>query len=330
MSSVSPAAAVVVVAILAAVVLIVFKILAVRRSLSTPSMQLPVAASTSDDIIDVAAPFKLVRARHGWMLVNPNDAYMGQAVIEYGECCEIEVEFLVRWMSARPGLVLEVGANIGTHTVPMAKALATQGRQLVAFEPQPFIFQNLCANLALNALGNVIAWPNACADRAGTLYFSRPDYSAGGNFGGISMTTAPEPGDIAVPCIALDSIVATETPVALMKIDVEGFELAVLQGAEKTIDRSRPVLYVENDRLEQSEQLIAWLWSKQYRLWWHAPLLFNPDNFFGNDNDLYKRVASFNMLCLPKELGLEPTFGLVEEIVVNRHPLEGQVEPGGG
>ena len=46
--------------------------------------------------LDVAPPYKLVQSRHGWMLVNPNDAYLGQAILQYGECCEIEVAFLLQ------------------------------------------------------------------------------------------------------------------------------------------------------------------------------------------------------------------------------------------
>jgi FkbM family methyltransferase len=106
---------------------------------------------------------------------------------------------------------MEVGTNIGTHTVPLAKALARQNRRLLAFEPQPVIFQNMCANLALNALGNVMAWPSACGDRAGTLYFSQPDYAAGGNFGGVSMSTEPIANGVAIPCIELDEVFGGET-----------------------------------------------------------------------------------------------------------------------
>ena len=255
------------------------------------------------------------------MLVNPNDAYLGQAILQYGECCEIEVAFLLQLLSLRPGIVMEVGTNIGSHTVPIAKALGTQGRRLMAFEPQPVIFQNLCANLALNAIGNVMAWPSACGDEAATLYFSQPDYSSGGNFGGVSMSKSPLPSGVAIPCIRLDDVFGSD-PVGLMKIDVEGFELLVLKGAEGILDRSRPVIYVENDRADNSRELIEWLWSKQYRLWWHTPPLFNPGNFFANANDQYPQVVSINMLCLPRESAV-PVNGL-EEIVTNRHPLDGR------
>ncbi len=311
---------------IAAIVVVVVAIV-VAKTLAARPVPTSAVAPTPDEpaepqrIIEVAPPCKLVRARHGWMLVNGNDVYMGQAVLRYGECCEIEVAFLLKLIAMRPGTVIEVGTNIGTHTVPMAKWLATQNRRLIAFEPQPVIFQNLCANLALNGLGNVTAWPNACSDRSGTVYFHRPDYVAQGNFGGVSMATELAAGAIAVPCVDLDTFLPKES-VGLMKIDVEGFELNVLKGATQLIDRSRPVLYVENDRPDRSKDLVEWLWSKQYRLWWHVPLLFNPDNYFGDAVDLYPRVASVNMLCLPREI--ESPFPGMEEVLTTRHPLEGR------
>ena len=321
MSSVWLAVLAIAVAVVVVFSLITLKTLASRPALEPPVLAGPGSRAGPHGVVDVASPYRLVQARHGWMLVNGNDVYMGQAILRYGECCEIEVAFLLKWIAMRPGVVIEVGTNIGTHTVPMAKLLASQNRRLIVFEPQPVIFQNLCANLALNGLVNVTAWPNACSDRSGTVYFRRPDYVASGNFGGVSMSTESAQGDIAVPCVDLDSVLPNET-VGLMKIDVEGFELNVLQGAAQLIARSRPVLYVENDRIDRAKDLIEWLWSKQYRLWWHVPPLFNADNFFGDAVDLYPRVASINMLCLPRELEL-PVSGL-EEVLTSRHPLEGR------
>ena len=65
--------------------------------------------------------------------------------------------------------------------------------------------------------------------------------------------------------------------------------------------RDRPVIYVENDREEQSAGLIGCLLGMNYRLWWHVPFLYNPDNFLANPENVYPGVVSFNMLCLPAE-----------------------------
>jgi len=118
------------------------------------------------------------------------------------------------------------------------------------------------------------------------------------------MQTEAAANTIPVPCVRLDDVLRSHT-VGLLKLDVEGFELNALRGAEDTIARSRPVIYVENDRLDRSQALIEWLWSKEYRMWWHLPPLFNPGNFFGRAENIYGRLMSCNMLALPRELEME-------------------------
>ena len=272
--------------------------------------------------IAVAPPYHLVQARHGWMLANPNDFYLGKAIVEYGEYGELEGQFITRLLSARKGTVIEVGANIGTHTVPLAKALARKRREMIVFEPQPFLFQNLCANLALNGLINVTAWPWACGAKSEVVYFPSPEYDAPGNFGGISMASEAGSKSIAAPCVRLDDVIEPDT-VGLLKIDVEGYELKVLQGADDVLTRSRPVLYLENDRVEKSQALIEWLWSKDYQLFWCIHQLFNPNNFFKNEVNIYDDVASFNMLGLPRELKI-PVDGWQEIASATDHPLRGR------
>ena len=270
--------------------------------------------------IAVASPYQLIQARHGWMLANPNDFYLGRSLLEYGEYSEIEGQYLIGLLACRPGKVIEVGANIGCHTISLAKALALEKRQVVAFEPQPFIFQNLCANLALNGLTNVTAWPWACGAKNETVYFSLPDYNTHGNFGGISVGAKATSGDVAVPCVRLDDVIKIDDPVSLLKIDVEGYELLTLQGAIGVLNHSRPLLYLENDHAEKSQALIEWLWSQNYQLFWHTPYLFNPDNFFKKTENIYGYVGSFNMLGLPRELGIP--IGEMKEIVsATDHPL---------
>jgi hypothetical protein len=103
------------------------------------------------------------------MLANRYDVYIGHALIEYGEYCELETQFLLQFIN-RPGTILEVGANVGSQTIALAKTAKTVGAVVMAFEPQPFVFQNLCANLALNGISNVAAWPFACAAEEGSCH----------------------------------------------------------------------------------------------------------------------------------------------------------------
>jgi len=311
------------IALAAVAILLIVVFIAVKLTLLANRLLLLMPSTKHGDMsafpIAVAPPYQLIQARNGWMLANPNDFYLGKAIVEYGEYGELEGQFLASLLAFRPGMVIEVGANIGTHTVSLAKALALEGRELVAFEPQPFIFQNLCANLALNGLTNVTAWPWACGAKSEVVYFPLPNYNDHGNFGGISVGIEAPPGSVAVPCVRLDDI-AGSNAVSLLKIDVEGYELLVLRGAVGVLTSSRPLLYVENDRVEKSQALIEWLWSQSYQLFWHIPPLFNANNFFKKEANIYGNCASFNMLGLPRELGI-PVNGMEEIVSATDHPL---------
>ena len=244
----------------------------------------------------VAEPYVLTETKHGLMLVNPNDYYMGQSLLVYGECSELELQFLLT-LAKKPGVVIEAGANMGMHTVPLAAALAKSGRMLYAFEPQPVIFQQLCANLALNGLTNVRALPYACGSAHGALMFDIPDYSKPGNFGKMELRgvqTATSRQEI-VQCVRLDDLFGSGE-VGLLKVDVEGFELEVLKGCEGILARCQPFLYIENDQLDKSPALIQWLFDHDYRLWWHIPPIFNPQNYRGVADNRYGLILSVNML----------------------------------
>jgi FkbM family methyltransferase len=270
--------------------------------------------------VDAAEPYQLVPSKHGPMLVNRHDVYMGQAYLKYGEYSELELQFL-RIMLQFPGLVIEIGANMGALTIPLAAELARQGREMLVFEPQPVIFQQLCANLALNGLMNVKALPYACGKANGAVQFAVPDYRTRGNFGATEMQAGPVGAQRkeTVQCVRLDDLVGSAN-VGVIKIDVEGFELDVLQGAVTTLERCKPVLYVENDRVEQSAALIQWLMDHDYQLWWHLPPLFNPDNHLGVKEDAYPGIHSINMLCVPRSRSANIE-GLPQIVDTSFHPL---------
>ena len=156
-------------------------------------------------------------------------------------------------------------------------------------------------DVALNELGNVRALPVALGRAAGRTKVPALDYRGANNFGGIALGAA-EGEDVAV--VVLDEV---ELPkVRLIKVDVEGMELDVLAGARQTLARHRPILYVENDRADKAEALVARLLEDGYRMWWHTPPLYNPANFLGNPQNVFGNIVSFNMLCLPRETAAPP------------------------
>jgi FkbM family methyltransferase len=232
------------------------------------------------------------QCRHGLMLYNVNDYYMGRAYDTYGEDQECELRLLSRFIG--PGqVILDVGANIGTHTVFFSRCAGAQGTVL-AFEPQRVIYQNLCANLALNGIRNVHAIWCGVGSENGRLFVPAIDYAVRNNFGGISFKDSVK-GE-GVPRISIDSL---NLPAChFIKIDVEGMENEVLAGAEKTISAFAPALFVENHQKEYSRELIARVLALGYRCYWSLTPLWNPDNFDGKKENIFGAVVTVNMLCL--------------------------------
>src|SRR4051794_40390959 len=110
---------------------------------------------------------RLTQCRHGPMLYNVNDTHVGRSLAVYGVWCEAEVKIFAHVL--REGdLAIEVGANIGAHTVAMAKRVGPRGT-VVAFEPQRVVFQTLCANVATNSLPNVFCYQSAVGERADVI-----------------------------------------------------------------------------------------------------------------------------------------------------------------
>ena len=237
---------------------------------------------------------RLKHCKHGPMMYFHGDMIIGRSLDRYGEHSEPEIELFRHYL--RPGMVtVDVGANIGTHTVCFAQSVGPDGRVL-AFEPQAVLHQVLTGNAALNDCRNVIAEHKALGARAGAVVVPWLDYAREGNFGALELGAWTQ-GDT-VPLATLDSYALPACH--LIKIDVEGMERDVLEGARATIARHQPLLYVENNRADRSQALIAWLLTNHYRPYWHLPPLFNPKNFFGETNNVFGITISANMLCVPK------------------------------
>ena len=247
---------------------------------------------------------EIAETPYGPMLYPKADMYIGRSLKEYGEFSSGETKLFRQIV--KPGMVvLDVGANIGAHTVPLAQMVGPRGLVL-AFEPQRILHQMLCGNLALNSVPNVVAHAMALSDKPGTCRIPALDYGKAFNFGAVSIDMAAQGGPVPcepVPVGTLDQFQLARLD--FMKLDVEGFERSVLLGGAQTLSRHRPVLYVENDRQPKSAELIQCLFDMGYRLWWHLPPLFSPDNFRGNPENHFSGIASINMLAVPRHVACD-------------------------
>lgn len=146
----------------------------------------------------------------------------------------------------RPGqTVLDIGANIGYYTLVLAKAVGSRGA-VHAFEPVPRLFETLRRNVGANGFRNVVAEKRACWSAAGEFEIYE---AAGGNSGKSSLFEQHAQGvqGHRVQAITIDQYAREKKldGVRLIKIDVEGAETDVLEGAAETIRRCRPILVLE-------------------------------------------------------------------------------------
>lgn len=130
----------------------------------------------------------------------------------------------------------DVGAHVGFFTLLMAR-LVGEGGWVVALEPDPFMGPALENNLRLNGVTNVSVVKAAAGANAGKRRFS-PGRGAG-------IGHLAEDGELAVEGTTIDDLGVRFGVPDLIKVDVEGGELEVLQGASDTLSRCKPVLLVE-------------------------------------------------------------------------------------
>ncbi len=199
----------------------------------------------------VSADYELVDTYHGLMLCNRHDMAMTNVLKRTGKWEWEEIEETRQYAT---GTVIDIGANIGTHTLVYART----AQQVIAFEPQYSAYNNLCANLLLNNVLNVTPVPYALGSYDGmtTMYVQDPT-SLNSTPGG-KVAEGEEP----VVMHRLDTMGISG--VSLIKIDCEGSELDVLQGGMETIRRSLPVIYVEIHFAELVEPIISLLAEAGY------------------------------------------------------------------
>ncbi len=142
--------------------------------------------------------------------------------------------------------VLDIGANIGVFTVEWSKHMAGWG-VVVAFEAQERIFHALCGNIAINNCFNARTIFAAVTGQPGTMSVPMPNYFQPGSFGSLDLRQKEQTEDIGqpidyseahtmnVPTVSIDAL--NFPRLDLLKIDVEGMEMEVLEGARQ-IDRS--------------------------------------------------------------------------------------------
>jgi FkbM family methyltransferase len=242
--------------------------------------------------------------RHGRFAHFRGDRDIGRFLAKYGEWAEVELALLKQFIPTG-GLVLDVGANIGTHAIAFARMVGDDGA-VIAIEAVPVAHALLCFNALANGLTNVVALNAIAGSRPGSvrcLVGGEPKGMGLANFKqavtdgayrqaeGIAETT--------LAAITLDSLGLQRCD--LIKIDVEMMEYEVLSGAVETIRAFHPVLYFEQTQECHPDfpAIYELLKSAGYRLHWHIANPFNRRNFRNDRENIWGGQVEVNVLaCL--------------------------------
>jgi FkbM family methyltransferase len=151
------------------------------------------------------------------------------------------LEFI--WHNIPKGVMIDVGANIGNHTIYLAKYCATE---VLAFEPFPDTYRILYNNIIENGLSNAIPFQYGLSNETKGVFMK----SVGGNAG---MNRIDDNGDVWTEVQLLDDYTLDE-PITLIKLDCEGYEEKALLGMIETVKKHKPALFIE---CQTEKELVA-------------------------------------------------------------------------
>ena len=235
---------------------------------------------------------KLTDTVYGKMLVYTDDPTIGRSLDLYGEYCQAEIE-LLKSLSNKDTWFVDIGANIGTHTIPLSYNV----ERVLAFEPDDANFDLLSKNVAgMCALRkNVTATKMAIGDTLVEVD-TEFDYGKTKVVQGTGIKSAP-----------LDILGLPK--VDLVKIDVEGQELKVLVGMRNILHTHKPDMLIEMQDETTYAETYDFLKSCNYSMYWFPVSTYNKNNQKNNTDDIFgPKHGVINWVCTAYKLNtkLEP------------------------
>ncbi len=205
---------------------------------------------------------------------------IGAGIWHYGIFDLIVTEAICRLLDAGE-TALDIGANIGQMTSLMRHKAGPQGR-VVSFEPHPQLFTELAAfvqpETRRSNAAPVDLYQLALSNQAGVALFDvGPAWAENRGLGKVAATQSAENGQkLKVRLATLDEILSPETQVGVCKIDVEGHESCVFQGAVRFFDERRIRDLIFEDLAENSNEMHHFLMERGFTLFALHSSLWRP------------------------------------------------------
>ncbi|MFM9967523.1 MAG: FkbM family methyltransferase [Burkholderiales bacterium] len=220
-------------------------------------------------------PFILISSNHGTMIINRNDYRMTDSNSGYGVGFQLlntssfdqqEIDFALALLELRrknfgSGVIaIDCGANIGVHTIEWSRFMYGWG-EVISFEAQEKIYYALAGNVAINNCLNVTAKFAAVGAQCSSIEVPEPNYLIPSSYGSFELKESSKNEFIGqtidykktktVPLISVDSLNLKRLD--FIKIDVEGMEEDVLEGAKDSIKNYHPIMMVEIIKSDKSK-----------------------------------------------------------------------------
>jgi FkbM family methyltransferase len=238
--------------------------------------------------------------RHGQFLIPKLDDYIGKSLIQYGEWAEgLNTVFAALFPAG--GVVIEIGAGFGAHTVPLARLAGSDGR-VFAVEQSRRMVDLVHANLALNAVDNVQVIHARVGVQRGSVHIGEPIFNSASNFGVVSVLKTPDASKASVQVIQLDTHLLGRLD--FMFIDVPGGASDVLQSVGRVITARKPAMVLNADNEVDAAQALKILSNLGYQAWWYSCPFFDTNNFFANADNVFGSLRSRCILAVPDERDL--------------------------
>jgi FkbM family methyltransferase len=199
----------------------------------------------------VVADFAIIDSEHGRFIVNRHCSFQAEHLIRTGSThieAELSKIFVITDRLEPGSIIIDGGANAGFFTIPVANRTRDRDIRILSFEPQRRIYSGLAGSLVINDLDHVMAFNTALGAEQGWSSISPVDYSRPQDFGTVTVDTeiTDHRNYLDPHQCEITTIDHLDLPrLDFVKLDVEGFEIAALQGGRDTIQKYRPWIWIE-------------------------------------------------------------------------------------
>lgn len=269
----------------------------------------------------------------GVFVLPKSDTIVSQYLRDYGQFEKPLIDFAISLIKTfnteSPAVVLDIGANLGVWSVPLAKAVGPTGK-VYAFEAQRLLLLHLSATSVINSIDNIYPVHGIVGNASGFAEindFSIFSGSFEANFGALSILgdlsrpmSSKISSKITLPVISLDEFYATQLHYVcptFLKLDIEHYELFAFMGAKHMLLECHPIILFEANCPLLNKSLFLLLEHLGYQLaWLRIPVLDHSIAFQGKRQNLSQFMSfdelqfnvyffgAINVLAVPKTFDL--------------------------